>query len=129
MLPGYLSERTHICRCGLVLDRDLNAAINILNLGLSTTGHVGTWVLNPNASGDSTTTQVGAILLEQVGSMNEETPRMQGWGVSNYRFKITDKIFEFMTKGLLTMQKYPSAITSRHPRNGTSWMSTSSCKV
>lgn len=29
-------------RCGTVLDRDENAAQNILALGLSTTGHVGT---------------------------------------------------------------------------------------
>ena len=29
-----LSERTHICSCGLVLDRDENAARNILRLGL-----------------------------------------------------------------------------------------------
>jgi putative transposase len=69
-----LSMRTHVCQCGFVLDRDWNAAINILNLALSTTGHVGTWVLNPNASGDSTSTLIGAILSEQVGSMNEESP-------------------------------------------------------
>ena len=31
-----LSERTHVCRCGCVLDRDENAAKNILRLGLST---------------------------------------------------------------------------------------------
>ncbi len=30
-----LSERTHICRCGCVLDRDENAARNILRLGLA----------------------------------------------------------------------------------------------
>ena len=39
-----LSERTHICRCGTVLDRDHNAALNILKLGiaqLSTEGHSG----------------------------------------------------------------------------------------
>ena len=29
-----LSTRTHICKCGCVLDRDHNAAINILQLGL-----------------------------------------------------------------------------------------------
>jgi len=39
-----LSTRTHICVCGSILDRDYNAALNILNLALSTTGHVGTWI-------------------------------------------------------------------------------------
>ena len=71
-----LSMRTHICGCGFVLDRDWNAAINILKLALSTVGHTGTWVLDPNASGDSTSTLVGAILSEQVGSLNEESPRL-----------------------------------------------------
>jgi putative transposase len=37
------------------LDRDWNAAINILNLAVSTVGHTGTWILDPKASGDSTT--------------------------------------------------------------------------
>ena len=71
-----LSTRTHSCKCGFELDRDWNAAINILNLALGTTGHVGTWILNPNASGDSTSTHAGEILYEQVGSMNEESPRL-----------------------------------------------------
>jgi len=69
-----LSVRTHVCSCGFVLDRDWNAAINILKLALSTVGHTGTWVLNPNASGDSTSTLIGENLLGQVGSMNEESP-------------------------------------------------------
>jgi len=68
-----LSMRTHVCQCGFVLDRDWNAAINILKLALSTVGHTGTWVKDSNASGDSTSTLAGAILLEQVGSMNEES--------------------------------------------------------
>ncbi|MDY6783313.1 MAG: transposase [Cyanobacteriota bacterium] len=71
-----LSMRTHVCQCGFVLDRDWNAAINILNLALSTTGHVGTWVNDPNASGDSTSTLAGAILSRQVGSTNEESPSL-----------------------------------------------------
>jgi putative transposase len=62
-----------VCQCGFVLDRDWNAAINILKLALSTTGHVGTWVLNPNASGDLTSTLAGAILSGQAESMNEES--------------------------------------------------------
>jgi len=69
-----LSMRTHVCKCGFVLDRDWNAAINILKLALSTVGHTGTWVKDdPNASGDSTSTLIGAILLGQVGFMNEES--------------------------------------------------------
>ena len=36
-----LSTRTHKCKCGCVLDRDENAARNILSLGLSTVGHTG----------------------------------------------------------------------------------------
>ena len=33
-----LSVRTHKCLCGLVLDRDINAAINILRLGTNPGG-------------------------------------------------------------------------------------------
>ncbi|MBD2196718.1 MULTISPECIES: RNA-guided endonuclease InsQ/TnpB family protein [Calothrix] len=68
-----LSTRTHVCECGFVLDRDWNAAINILKLALSTVGHTGTWVIDPNASGDSTSTHAGEVLYEQAGSMIEES--------------------------------------------------------
>jgi Transposase and inactivated derivatives len=38
-----LSQRTHRCsHCGVVLDRDWNAAINILEKALRTVGHTGT---------------------------------------------------------------------------------------
>jgi putative transposase len=37
-----LSTRTHVCKCGCVLDRDHNAALNILALGLSRVGHTQT---------------------------------------------------------------------------------------
>jgi len=64
-----LSTRTHACQCGCVLDRDHNAARNILSRGLSTVGHTGTFALDAsNASGESTATLVGAILPQQVGS-------------------------------------------------------------
>jgi putative transposase len=45
IMKKSLSTRTHICRCGCILDRDKNAAINILNKALrqiSTEGHSGT---------------------------------------------------------------------------------------
>jgi putative transposase len=57
-----LSTRTHVCQCGCKLDRDHNAGINILNLGLGTVGHTGTFALDVNnASGESTSTLIGAI--------------------------------------------------------------------
>ena len=68
-----LSTRTHVCQCGCELDRDHNAALNILNRALGTTGHVGTWILDPNASGDLSSTVVGAILHQQDESVNEES--------------------------------------------------------
>ncbi len=59
MVKKSLSTRTHVCQCGCELDRDHNAAINILNSALGTTGHVGTWILDPNASGDLSATVLG----------------------------------------------------------------------
>ncbi|MFH0817944.1 MAG: transposase, partial [Candidatus Micrarchaeota archaeon] len=58
-----LSERTHNCPfCGLTMDRDLNAARNILTR--ATTGTVGS-----NASGDETA----------VSSRKEDATRFIGW--------------------------------------------------
>ena len=53
-----LSVRTHICTgCGVVLDRDHNAALNILDKALNgTVGHTGTSPAGQNASGDLTST-------------------------------------------------------------------------
>ena len=64
-----LSTRTHVCKCGCVMDRDFNAARNILSRGLGTVGHTGTFALNAsNALGELTSTLAGEILSEQVGS-------------------------------------------------------------
>jgi putative transposase len=62
-----LSVRTHICpTCGIVLDRDENAALNILHAGLTilflmafagTLGHRGTSEHSENASGQPTSTR------------------------------------------------------------------------
>lgn len=63
MVKKSLSTRTHTCQCGCKLNRDENAALNILNKGLSTAGHVGTFALDAsNALGESTSTKAGAIL-------------------------------------------------------------------
>jgi putative transposase len=40
-----LSTRTHVCKCGCVMDRDENAARIILSRGLGTVGHTGTFAL------------------------------------------------------------------------------------
>ena len=64
-----LSTRTHVCQCGYVEDRDVNAAINILQQGLSTVGHTGTY-----AWGETPSSLVGAILSGYGDSMNQESP-------------------------------------------------------
>ncbi len=69
-----LSTRTHVCRCGCTLDRDFNAARNILSRGLGTVGHTGTSRFNlGNACGEVISTDVGEILYQQVASMNQES--------------------------------------------------------
>jgi putative transposase len=69
IIKKSLSTRTHVCQCGCVLDRDENAAINILNRGLSTVGHTGRSALDvDNAWGDSISTPVGENLLGQIES-------------------------------------------------------------
>ena len=44
-----LSERTHICKCGFILDRDENAARNILAKAFEAVGHTDSL----NASGQN----------------------------------------------------------------------------
>ena len=66
-----LSTRTHKCSCGSSLHRDTNAAINILNLAKARGGHP-----QSNATGVEATTLLGANLVEQVLTMNVESPRL-----------------------------------------------------
>lgn len=56
-----LSTRTHVCSCGLIVQRDWNAAINILLKAKSRDGQS-----RSNASGVGTPTLLGANLVEQV---------------------------------------------------------------
>ncbi|AOY78733.1 transposase [Moorena producens JHB] len=69
-----LSTRTHTCKCGCVLDRDHNAAINILKRALGTVGHTGTWIIDPNALGEDASTSSDSGLKKQVTSLIKESP-------------------------------------------------------
>jgi putative transposase len=72
-----LSTRTHACACGCKLDRDHNAGINILNSGLRTLGHSGTFALDAsNAWGVTTTTSVESVQSEQVMTRSQESPSL-----------------------------------------------------
>jgi putative transposase len=73
-----LSVRTHICPgCGLVLDRDHNAALNILARALDRTGgqsETGGEASLQNAWGELPATPLPAVAREQGGSWNQEPP-------------------------------------------------------
>ncbi|AUT01063.1 transposase [Nostoc sp. CENA543] len=65
-----LSTRTHVCgHCNYVEDRDINASINILRLGLSTLGHSGT-----HAWGETPSWAIGVNLSSNGDSLNQESP-------------------------------------------------------
>jgi putative transposase len=66
-----LSTRTHKCpNCKLELDRDVNAALNILLKALRTVGHTGTWEVDNqlNAWGEKISTRVGSNTCQSKSS-------------------------------------------------------------
>ena len=72
-----LSTRTHVCpSCGLVMDRDENAARNILVKALEgTLGHRETQELvSSNAWGEMTSTALSGMAKWQASSPNQEPP-------------------------------------------------------
>ncbi len=71
-----LSTRTHVCKCGCKLDRDHNAAINILKRALGTVGHTETSILDQNACGELSSTLPGSGLVKQDSSMKQESPSL-----------------------------------------------------
>jgi putative transposase len=66
-----LSTRTHVCECGYNEDRDVNAAINILQRGLNTLGHSGIYAWRETPSW-----AIGASLSSNGDSLNQESPRL-----------------------------------------------------
>ena len=72
-----LSVRTHVCHgCGLVLDRDHNAALNIRDKGLCTVGQTGTARASTldNASGQKTATRVSRGTLSKSAGGKKNSP-------------------------------------------------------
>ncbi|MGA9377476.1 MAG: zinc ribbon domain-containing protein, partial [Phormidium sp.] len=80
-----LSIRTHICLCGVILDRDENAAINILIAGLQLLGYISNTVGHTeiNACGETTLYLNLATVLKQGHSLNQESSVSLDLRVSN----------------------------------------------
>ncbi|MDB9313446.1 transposase [Spirulina sp. CS-785/01] len=79
--PKSLSNRTHNCSCGFCEDREVAASMTLLQKAVRTVEHTETAVrlrspsiVEVNASGDTASTVVGEILLQQVESLNEDPP-------------------------------------------------------
>jgi putative transposase len=73
-----LSTRTHACKCGCVLQRDVNAAINILSKAKSTGGHP-----ESNAWGVGTSTLLGATQAHASCDVEPRIPRLLAVGSVN----------------------------------------------
>ena len=72
-----LSVRTHVCHnCGLVMDRDHNAAVNILDKGLCTVGQTGTGRASTlqNASGQKTPTRISRDVMSKSSGGKKNSP-------------------------------------------------------
>ncbi|UKP00125.1 RNA-guided endonuclease InsQ/TnpB family protein [Nostoc sp. UHCC 0870] len=71
-----LSTRTHKCNCGCELQRDVNAAKNILNLAYGTLrdAKARDGQSQSNATGLATSTLLGETLVEQVARVKVESP-------------------------------------------------------
>jgi glycosyltransferase involved in cell wall biosynthesis len=85
------------------LDRDENAAINILKRGLSTVGHTGTFGLDPiNAWGENTSTFSEAILSFASNLCEPRIPVSLARGVSKdtYSFDLVDYLGFLPTESL-----------------------------
>jgi putative transposase len=71
LVPKTLDERVHICSCGLVLDRDVNASRVILRRG----------ILLERQESTSVETQPlpSQTVVTQVESMKQEATQLVGW--------------------------------------------------
>ena len=76
LVKKTLSTRTHICGCGVILDRDHNASLNILAKGLKQVG------INSNTAGHAEINAweqtdlyyEGGDINEQINWLNQESP-------------------------------------------------------
>ena len=81
-----LSTRTHACECGTKLDRDENAAINILREGLRTVGRTGTASSYISPSGGE---REGETLVERTASTSVVSEQLEQ---ADSSFELSSKV-------------------------------------
>jgi putative transposase len=84
LVKKTLSTRTHICGCGAILDRDHNAAKNILAKGLKQSGITSNTVGHTeiHAWGQTDLYYEGGSINEQIDWPKQESSRVHAAGVS-----------------------------------------------
>lgn len=74
-----LSDRQYICECGLNINRDVNASINIKNAGLNILKEKGINLLKNSTELNTSESYACGYMSEEVSSSAQESSSFRGW--------------------------------------------------
>lgn len=74
-----MSDRQYICECGLNINRDVNASINIKNAGLNILKEKGINLLKNSTELNTSESYACGYMSEEVSSSAQESSSFRGW--------------------------------------------------